>query len=212
MAGVVLMAVVAVSLLASPAAATRCVPPAAPKVTITGSDEFSMGGKFFEHFDGVVLGEVVSVTVDPGMAPGGVKIRVDTYGAIGASSVPATVTVSADDDGKLNGYAFNEGASYFIPLQNKGPQGQTNYSFLCDPIAEINGPNTAEGLLALARREGHEAAVTGQATATEPAEAGGPISHGIPGRSFSPRMVAIAAAAALGLGAALLLRRRRAST
>lgn len=196
--------------VSTPAGATSCIAPAGPKATITGNDDRSMGGKFFDMYDGVVLGEVASVDANPRMAPGGTKIHVDVYGAIGTSTVGQTIVISADDDGAMNGFPFQAGTWYFIPVQDKGPQGQVNYSFVCDPIAQIKGEAAADKLLDLARRNGQDVALAGGSS--QPTEPSAAPAAAATGDSWPvvPVAVGVAVAAGLGIAAAVVLRRRRA--
>jgi hypothetical protein len=200
-------------LLAGSAAATSCAAPARPRATITGDGERGMNGAFFDHFTAAILGEVVATDSARGMQLGGTKIEIDVYGAIGVSTIGETIVLSADDSGAMNGYPFEQGTSYFVPMQRKGPQGQVNYTFLCDPIGEIAGPAAADELLDLARRNGHPVAVPGNGAEAQqqpgPA-AGDSAGPGAAGGTWPATVAwAVAVAAALALAAVVLLRRRR---
>ena len=213
-AAVLLSAAVALGVMVPGASATSCVPAEAPRATITGGGERGMGGKFFEHYDGAVLGKVATIKSNPQMVPGGTKITVEVAGAIGAATIGERMVVSADDEGAMNGFPFVHGTWYFIPIQNQGPQGQVNYSFLCDPIGELKGPEAAAALLDLARREGLTVAVPGNGAEAEPDAApaaddstGAASATGI--RALPLLLGAAGAVTAVLLAAVLVVRRRR---
>lgn len=198
-------------LLAGGASATSCIAAPSPEETITGSDERSMGGGFFDRYDGAVLARVSAVrTVTH--EPGGTRITLDVFGLIGASNVGSTMVLTADDDGAMNGYRFTRGASYFIPIQAEGPQGQPNYSFICDPIGSIDGVDEADALLNAARDEGLTIALPGTAAEAEPdaQPAGGDPASSASGTLWSwVPWAAGGALSALALAGLLVLRGRR---
>ena len=208
--GVVLSAVLMVGLLAGGASATSCIAPAGPKETITGDGDLAMGGAFFDQYDGAILGKVSAVRTVKQAPVGAARINVDVYGAIGTQAVGSSIVLTADDEGGMNGFPFAQGASYFIPIKDKGPQGQVNYTFVCDPIGEIAGRDEADALLAAARSEGHPVALPGNGAEAEPdaQPAGGDSAGSASGFSPTWAIGGAAAALALVLGAVFLLRRR----
>ena len=208
---VALLTLLVTGLLAGGASATSCIAPAGPKDTITGTDDRSMGGTFFDQYDGAILGTVSSVRTVAQVPAGGTRITVDLFGAIGMPAVGSTMVLTADDEGGMNGFPFTPGSSYFIPIQDTGPQGQVNYSFVCDPIGEIAGADEAEALLAAARDEGHPVALPGNGAQVEPdaRPAGGDSAGSASGLSWTWAAGGATAALAMVLGAVLVMRRRR---
>lgn len=98
-------------------------------------------------FDLVVTGTVVDIETnerrDSG-AYGATVITFDVINAMGVASIDDRVLISSSDPGWVNGYAFEVGSTYFVPLKSPGPAGQRYWSFLCDPISRITPSDAAE--------------------------------------------------------------------
>lgn len=98
-------------------------------------------------FDLVVTGTVVDIETnerrDSG-AYGATVITFDVINAMGVASIDDRVLISSIDPGWVNGYAFEVGSTYFVPLKSPGPAGQRYWSFLCDPISRITPSDAAE--------------------------------------------------------------------
>lgn len=210
---VILSTVVLTGLTAGSAAATSCIAPAAPMETVKGKGDLAMGGKFFEQYDAVVLGEITTIKTQARPMPAGAtKIGVEVYGAIGTSAIGKKMVLTADDEGAMNGFPFQRGAFYFVPIKDTGPQGQVNYTFVCDPIGELAGPGEADELLAAARSNGQTVALPGNGAEAEPDA--GPAAGESAGTAsgVSTGWVVgggVGAAAAALLAAVFVMRRRR---
>ena len=80
---------------------------------------------------------MVAVTTDEvsGSATyGATEVVFDVVNAYKLDSIGEQFVVRQADPGWMNGYFFEVGLTYFVPLMARGPQGQPNWSFLCDPI------------------------------------------------------------------------------
>lgn len=128
------------ALLASapPAAATSCAldPSATPEAIAAGSYRSAYGGPdFFDAYDVALVGTVTGKQVDGEFGPA--TVTFDVAGVLGRPQAPAVMDVTVKDDGQLNGYRYEVGQGYFVPLVDRGPDGLRNFSFLCDPISPI---------------------------------------------------------------------------
>ncbi len=103
--------------------------------------DLSGSGTFlWDRYDFAITGTVVSVeTNDVPDSPGYLVTRVlfDVLHGYEVDSVPAELVVHEPDHGSMAGYYFVVGTTYFVPLAEHGPQGEANYSFVCDPILEL---------------------------------------------------------------------------
>jgi hypothetical protein len=134
--------------LGTAASATSCVPIGknTPHAWVTGTEPQEDGSPTYLAADGVyaVVGTVTAVDTDASNQYGVTEVSVDVDAVFGTPPDPdadlSTVTVTESDPGLMNGYLFERGTRYFIPLQYEGPGGLTNYSFVCDPIAPVEEP------------------------------------------------------------------------
>ena len=132
------------------ASATSCVPVdrSMPLALVTGTEPRENGTPTYLATDTVyaVVGTVRAVDTDESSGPtyGQTEVSVEVDAVFGSPPVPgadlSTVTVTEHDPGWMNGYPFDRGTRYFIPLQYDGPGGMTNFSFVCDPIAIVADP------------------------------------------------------------------------
>lgn len=153
--GRLLVAVVAATaalVVGAPDAATAvsCAshPDASPEAIAEGTEELAVEGTFREHYDGAIFGTVVSVaTQDHGEDHGRTEVVVEVSGTLGPD-VGGSAVIVEDDPGWMSGYAFEVGAHYFVPyVENE----KGRYSFLCDPIAEVDRADVP-GLVELAEK------------------------------------------------------------
>lgn len=136
--------------LGTAASATSCVPIGKnmPHALVTGTEPREDGTPAYLAADGVyaVVGTVTRVDTDESNGPtyGRTEVSVEVDAVFGTPPEPdgdlSTVTVTESDPGWMNGYPFERGTRYFIPLQYEGPGGLTNYSFVCDPIGIVQDP------------------------------------------------------------------------
>lgn len=104
------------------------------------TDTSGTGTFLWDRYDFAITGTVVSVeTNDVPDSPGYLETRVlfDVLHGYNVDSAPTGLVVHESDPGSMMGYYFVVGATYFVPLVDTGPQGETNYSFVCDPIFEV---------------------------------------------------------------------------
>src|SRR5690606_12961361 len=80
---------------------------------------------------------------------GATQVHVDVINGFGVDEIGEQVVVHQSDPGWMNGFAFERGSTYFIPLVHVGPNGEPDYSFVCDPISRIS-PEGARQLVDLA--------------------------------------------------------------
>jgi hypothetical protein len=142
------MVVVAGSVLAIgaagvvPAGALSCAahPDGSPEAIASGTERLSTGTDFFDSYDYAVIGTVTDIrTVWAGEADyGATTLSVDVVAVLGEGIARESVEISSPDPGWMAGYAYEVGTGYFIPVQRNGPEGQPNYSFVCDPITEVD--------------------------------------------------------------------------
>lgn len=122
------------------AGALSCAPHpnGSPHGIASGTEVLAGPGRFFERFDFAVVGTVTRIeTVEtPGPDHGVTTVAVDVTAVLGRDKATAIIELTTPDPGWLAGYPFGEGTDYFVPVQTEGPEGQPNYTFACDPIAE----------------------------------------------------------------------------
>lgn len=145
---VLVLAVMAVSSFAAVASTVRPVgalscaahPDGSPAAIASGTERLSSEDKFFDHFDFAVVGTVTEIrTVGEGEANyGATTIHLDVVAVLGDEPAPQAIRIASPDPGWMSGYPYEAGVTYFIPVQAEGPQGEANYSFLCDPITEVD--------------------------------------------------------------------------
>lgn len=162
---------------ARPIIALSCAPSPyngiSPRAIVAGTETMLNGRSFFESYDFAVTGIVSSVTTDEvtgSTTYGSTAVVFDVLNAYGLETVGHALVVS--QSGSMSGYPFEIGQTYFVPLKAVGPQGQPNYSFLCDPITPLTLveamalPEFASGELLVAVPEDELVAVS---TSTESA-------------------------------------------
>jgi hypothetical protein len=152
---VALVAVVAVVTVAGavPAAALSCAsdPGATPEAIAGGTFRFADGSAFLDSYDFAVVGTVVAVRTDERQGSptyGHTEVDLEVDGVLGVPVAPARMTLEAGDPGWMVGYPFERGRSYFVPVLAEGPEGQVNWTFLCDPISEVGDPEALSTQLA----------------------------------------------------------------
>ena len=103
------------------------------------TDTSGSGTFLWDRYDFAITGTVVSVERITPDSPGYLKTRVlfDVIHGYEVDSVPTELVVHEPDHGAMAGYYFVVGTTYFVPLAETGPQGEANYSFVCDPILEL---------------------------------------------------------------------------
>jgi hypothetical protein len=133
---------------AGPVAALTCAehPDGSPEAIASGTERLSSEDRFLDHFDYAVIGTVTEIrTVEAGQPDyGATTITVSVEGLLGQSPAPDQIEINSPDPGWMSGYPYRRGTTYFIPVQTEGPDGQPNYSFLCDPISEVQQGVTGE--------------------------------------------------------------------
>jgi hypothetical protein len=141
----------------APAGATSCVSRdgVTPRNLLAG--EALDGEALFERYDLAVVATVTAIRTNEAQG-GATRTTVDVHAGFNVDRLPPTIDVSSDDPGWMNGYPFERGITYFIPVQHPGPGGQPHYSFVCDPILEVSGPQAATDLEAVATENGVEVA------------------------------------------------------
>jgi len=126
----------------SPVAALSCAPhpDSSPAAIASGTAILSSEDEFFDSYDFAVVGTVSEVrTVGEGEPDyGATTIHLKVVAVLGRESAPQAMTITSPDPGWMAGYPYESGRTYFIPVQVEGPGGQPNYSFLCDPITEVD--------------------------------------------------------------------------
>jgi hypothetical protein len=223
----VLVACGALAATAPAAAALSCAPhpDGSPHAIASGTERLSTEARFFETHDYAVLGTVTGIeTVLEGPDHGSTTVTVDVTAVLGRTDAPDTVVLSTPDPGWLAGWPYVRGRAYFVPVQDVGPGGEPNFSFLCDPVSEVADPDAlADELAPLAEDAGIEFAghgVDGDA-AGRPSRPSGPAGptdpSGADASSSSPLPAAgpvLGAVTAGGAGLALVAVRaaRRRST
>lgn len=133
----------ALVLAPAPAAlATSCATdPLATPAALTAGTHPDRGKDFFDQYDYALIGTVTDKAT--GSRGGRTTVTFDVAGVLGRDLADPVIDVMLTDDGQLNGYRFEPGRAYFVPLVDRNANGLTNFSFLCDPIAPVTDP-TAE--------------------------------------------------------------------
>lgn len=185
--------------VAAPAGATSCVAleGVTPEKLLAGQQVH--GGQLFEQYDYAVVGTVTAIRSD---ASGATRTTLDVHGGYNVQRLAPTVDVSSDDAGAMNGYPFQHGTTYFIPVQNPGPQGQPNYSFVCDPVFELPGRDAVADLEAVATDNDVAVATISAPSAAETATSGMSLIGVV-------AIVGLAVLALLGVGGVAMVAGRR---
>jgi len=151
-----------------------------PSAIVAGKETMWNDRPFFESYDFAITGTVASIATDEAAGSatyGRTEVAFDVLNGYGLETVQASVVVTESDPGWNGGYFFELGQTYFVPLKTVGPQGEPNYSFLCDPIAQMTLAE-AEGLPRFASEVLTVAAPVGELTAGStpivPAESAAP--------------------------------------
>ncbi len=133
-------------LVATPAAALTCAPPDMTPDELVAADLKSPRG----NYDLAVVGEVVSVTTDmsEGDTHGQTFVQMSVVGVFGSTSSGRAFVATTPDPGRMSGYPFEEGMSYFVPVLTSGPGGEVNYVHACDPVEELADAEAAAARLA----------------------------------------------------------------
>lgn len=121
-------------------------PDGTPESIVRGSEQLSSGEPFFDRYDFAITGTVTTVvTVErPGSETyGRTMVTVDVINGFGLDFITPEIELTQSDPGWMAGYPFVVGHTYFIPVTAVGPNSETNYSFVCDPITEIDGDRAA---------------------------------------------------------------------
>lgn len=136
---------VVVLFAASPgtASALSCAPPpdGSARSIVTGSEVLWGNHSFFDLYDYAITGTVTGITTDEERGSttyGATEVQFDVINGFGMDEVPETVLVHQSDPGWLTGFGFELGSTYFVPLVHRGPNGERDYSFVCDPISSIS--------------------------------------------------------------------------
>lgn len=111
-----------------------------PRSIVAGTETMWNDRPFFESFDFAITGTVTSITTDDAAGSatyGKTEVSFDVLNGYGLETVEESLVVTESDPGWISGYLFEPGRTYFVPLKAFGPQGEPNYSFLCDPITEM---------------------------------------------------------------------------
>jgi len=144
------LALVVVLASASPAGALTCArfPENTPEALV--GNQLGLPSSDIHRYDLAVVGTVRRITTDEdGNSPtyGRTTVEVEVAGIFSATFAEIQVdqlwdglSVTSPDPGWMSGYRYVEGQGYFIPLLRTGPSGESNYSFLCDPIYEVADP------------------------------------------------------------------------
>lgn len=160
-----------------PAGATSCAGPGAPPRSLVAGEPAYDGaeGTLWSAYDLAITGMVLEIRTDEerdSAAYGATEIIFEVINAIDVASITDEVTVSARDPGWVNGYRFEVGRTYFVPLKSPGSEGQEYWSFVCDPISEISASEASALLAEVA--EGIPTAVPGGEPDPKPLTVGDP--------------------------------------
>ncbi len=217
--GAVLLGLLTVALVPTPAAALSCVATATatPDDLVRGTPLYgSPEGprRLFDSYDHVVVGRVTGIR-PPASAPppsqGGVTVDLDVLAVVNRPTTAATVTVTMRDHGEMSGYGFEVGKHYFVVVNADNSYG------ICGPTAPLSevdpDPSRAGALLQTAAGEAGVPVAVPAGASTQPPTP--PVTQGPPpadARRGPVALVAGSVAGAVGLAAvALVLRRRRAA-
>ena len=169
-----------VGALGSPALATSCVmhEDASPAAILAGEERLAMGGAFADQYRGAVLARVPDIDTDEreGSATyGSTIVRLDvvaTFGEVAADQA----RIEMADPGWMNGYAFEPGATYFVPIRH-----EPSDVMACEPITLVP-EGEVEGLVEQldTPAEGQLLTVGAGAITAEPAAAENEGGAGVP--------------------------------
>ena len=123
--------------------ATSCAMPTdgSARSIVAGTEVLWGDHTFFDLYDYAVTGTVVEIVTDEtqGSATyGATEVHVEVINGFGIDQIGEQVVVHQSDPGWMSGFAFERGSTYFIPLVHVGPNGEPDYSFVCDPISRIS--------------------------------------------------------------------------
>lgn len=141
--------VVLVAVPAGAVRATSCAPApdGSARAIVTGTEVLWGDHGFFDLYDYAITGTVIEVVTDEDAESdtyGATEVHVDVINGFGVEQIGESVVVHQSDPGWMNGFAFDRGATYFIPLVHAGPNGERDYSFVCDPISRISPEGAAQ--------------------------------------------------------------------
>ncbi len=202
------------------ALATSCAAPGVdvtPRSIVAGTAKGFDGRPVLMTYSFAITGTVIAVTTDEVQGSptyGATEVLFDIVNAYEVASVGEQLVVRQSDPGWMSGYLFEVGRSYFVPLMARGPMGQLNWSFLCDPIF----PMSIEDAVDLPQFAAAELAVAAPVSETEPTfdllptgeVSVPPDSAAASGGGSGPLLVGVLAAIAVtALGVGLAMRRRR---
>lgn len=126
----------------APADALTCPahPDGSPQAIASGTERLSTQEDFFDKYDYAIIGTVTEIhTVAVGETDyGATTVSVDVVAVLGEGTAQQRIEISSPDSGWMAGYPYEAGTAYLIPIRRTGPEGQANYSFVCDPIAEVD--------------------------------------------------------------------------
>ena len=126
----------------SQAGALSCALPVdgSPVAIALGNGDPRPGNGFFDRFDFAVVGTVTEIGTAAERDPtyGTTAIHLDVVAILGEEPASERLEISSPDPGEMAGYPYEVDVTYFIPVQSRGPGGEPNYSFACDPIVEVD--------------------------------------------------------------------------
>lgn len=135
-----------------PAAALTCAehPDGSPRAIAAGTESLATADRFFDRYDFAVLGTVTHIDTvgEGGPDHGATAVTLEAAAVLGLRTAPARLSLSSPDPGWLAGHPYEAGNGYFIPVRARGPDGEANYTFLCDPITEVDDVSALAGELA----------------------------------------------------------------
>ncbi len=180
-----------------------------PEAILRGTEELASEQGFIEAYDGAIAGKVLGIETNEvegsptyGRTVTGFEVDVAFW------DLPrGVVLVTSDDPGWLNGYPFEMGKRYFVPLELVGPDGQSMYSMVCDPITPVT-LKRVERLIEIARANDVPMAAPAQGTTASAVEAAPSASRS----EDPPWLVAgatVAGVVAIGIAGFLAARSKR---
>ena len=171
---IVVVAALPLGVVAAPAGATSCVAleGVTPENLLAGKTAHS--GPLFEQYDLAVVGTVTAIRTNEAQG-GATRTTIDVHTGFNVAQLPPTIDISSDDPGWMNGYGFQHGTTYFIPVEHPGPNGQPYYSFVCDPIFELPGAGAAADLEVVAADNDVTVATISAPSAAESGTGGFPL-------------------------------------
>jgi hypothetical protein len=142
------------------ATATSCaVPPGlTARALVTGTEPRRAGAAPYvaDPSRFVLLGTVTGVRTDGEDSPtyGRTEVDVQVDAVLGTPPDQddlGTVVLRQADPGWMNGYGFEMGGRYLVPVERESSSGVANFSFVCDPIRPLTGPAQVDRLVRAAR-------------------------------------------------------------